>query len=42
MDVLEQINLNAAGLDIGDEQIYVAIPEGRQQESVTGVSNRSQ
>jgi len=28
LEALEQINLNAAGLDIGDDEIYVAIPEG--------------
>jgi len=33
-DVLEQINLNAAGLDIGAEEIYVAVPKGRDKESV--------
>jgi len=34
IDVLEQINLNAAGLDIGAEEIYVAVPKGRDEESV--------
>ena len=34
MDALEQINLNAAGLDIGAEEIYVAVPKGRDEESV--------
>jgi len=33
-DVLEQINLNAAGLDIGSEEIYAAVPKGRDKESV--------
>jgi transposase len=33
-DALEQINLNAAGVDIGAEEIYVAIPAGRDDESV--------
>jgi len=28
LDNLEQINLNAAGVDIGAEEIYVAIPKG--------------
>jgi transposase len=31
---LEQINFNAAGLDVGDEEIYVAVPEGRDEVSV--------
>jgi hypothetical protein len=31
---LKQINLNAAGLDIGDDEIYVAVPEGRDTVSV--------
>jgi len=34
MDALEQINLNAAGIDIGAEEIYVAVPKGRDEESV--------
>lgn len=36
MDVnaLEQINLNAAGVDIGAEEVYIAIPPGRDKESV--------
>lgn len=34
LDVLEQINLNAAGLDIGDDEIYAAVPEGRDDVSV--------
>jgi len=34
LDNLEQINLNAAGVDIGAEEIYVAIPKGRDEESV--------
>ncbi len=33
-DALEQINLNAAGADIGAEEIYVAVPVGRDEESV--------
>jgi len=32
--VLEQINLNAAGIDIGHETNYVAVPAGRSEESV--------
>ena len=34
MDALEQINLHAAGIDIGAEEIYVAVPKGRDEESV--------
>jgi len=34
LDALEQINLNAAGVDIGAEEIYVAIPKGRDKEGV--------
>jgi len=34
LEALEQINLNAAGLDIGDDDIYVAVPEGRDEVSV--------
>ena len=34
MDALEQLNLSAAGLDIGDAEIYVAVPEGRAKQSV--------
>ena len=34
LEVLEQINLNAAGLDIGDDEIYVAVPKGRDEVSV--------
>lgn len=34
LEALEQINLDAAGLDIGDAEIYVAVPEGRDSESV--------
>jgi transposase len=33
-DVLAQINLNAAGIDIGAEEIYVAIPAGRDTQNV--------
>jgi len=33
-DALEQINYNAAGLDIGAEEIYAAVPTGRDEESV--------
>jgi transposase len=34
LDALEQINLNAAGVDIGAEEIFVAIPKGRDNETV--------
>ncbi|MFH1712012.1 MAG: IS110 family transposase [Patescibacteria group bacterium] len=34
IDALEQINLNAAGIDIGAEEVYVAVPKGRDKESV--------
>lgn len=34
IDALAQINLNAAGIDIGAEEVYVAVPKGRDKESV--------
>jgi len=34
LDALEQINLNAAGIDIGAEEVYVAVPKGRDEEVV--------
>lgn len=34
LEALEQVNLNAAGLDIGDKEIYVAVPKGRDKASV--------
>lgn len=34
IDALAQINLNAAGLDIGAEEIYAAVPKGRSDTSV--------
>lgn len=34
IDTLEQINLHAAGIDIGAEELYVAVPPGRAQVSV--------
>ncbi len=34
LESLEQINLNAAGLDVGDNQIYVCVPEGRSENCV--------
>lgn len=34
MTALEQINFNASGLDIGSAEIWVAIPEGRDEQTV--------
>jgi transposase len=34
VDALEQINRNAAGIDIGAEEVYVAVPPDRDDESV--------
>lgn len=34
LDSLKQLNLNAAGLDIGSEEIWVCVPEDRDEESV--------
>jgi len=34
VNALEQINLNAAGIDIGAEELYVAVPGDRNEESV--------
>ena len=34
MTALEQINFNASGLDIGSSEIWVAIPEGRDEQTV--------
>ncbi len=34
LESLKQINLNAAGLDIGSSEIYVAVPEDRDPEPV--------
>ena len=34
VDAFEQINYNAAGLDIGDAEIYAAVPEGRDKDCV--------
>jgi transposase len=34
LNALEQINLNAAGIDIGAEEVYVAVPQGQDAESV--------
>src|SRR3972149_8621064 len=34
MDAFEQINHNAAGIDVGAEEFYVAVPKGRDTQSV--------
>jgi transposase len=34
LDVLDQINLNAAGLDIGAAEIWVSVPEDRSEQPV--------
>jgi transposase len=34
VNALEQIHSNAAGIDIGSEEMYVAVPPGRDDESV--------
>lgn len=34
VNALEQINLNAAGIDIGAEEVYVAVPPDRDEQSV--------
>ncbi len=34
MEPLKQINLNAAGIDIGSAEIWVCVPEGRDEKSV--------
>lgn len=34
VDALQQINLNAAGIDIGAEEIFVALPPDRDEQSV--------
>jgi len=39
VDALGQINENAAGIDIGAEEFYVAVPKGRDAESVRSFSN---
>jgi hypothetical protein len=31
LDALKQINLNAAGIDVGDSEMYVAVPEDRDE-----------
>jgi transposase len=34
LESLKQINLNAGGIDIGDTEIWVCVPEGRDKQSV--------
>ena len=34
IDTLKQINLNAAGIDVGSSELWVCVPEGRTEESV--------
>lgn len=34
LDALEEINLDAAGIDVGADELYVAVPKGRDTESV--------
>ena len=34
LEVMEQLNLNAAGLDVGAEEIYVCVPADRAEEAV--------
>jgi len=34
LNALEQINLNAAGLDVGDDEIWACVPAGRDELSV--------
>ena len=34
MDTLKQINLNAAGIDVGSSELWVCVPEGRAEKSV--------
>jgi transposase len=38
-DVLEQLNLNAAGIDIGSQEIYVSVPDDRDSEAVRKFSS---
>lgn len=33
-DTLEQLNLNAAGIDIGDREIWVAVPQERDEQPI--------
>ena len=41
-DALQQINLSAAGVDIGAEELYVAVPIGRDDESVRAFGHGSE
>ena len=34
LDALKQINLNAAGIDVGDSEMYVAVPQDRDIQCV--------
>jgi len=34
LDTLQQLNLNAAGLDIGAEEIYTCVPADRDEQSI--------
>jgi hypothetical protein len=34
LDALKQINFHAAGIDVGDSEMYVAVPEDRDQQFV--------
>jgi hypothetical protein len=34
LDALKQINYNAAGIDVGDNEMYVAVPEDRDEQCV--------
>ncbi len=34
LDAFDQINLNAAGIDVGANEFYVAVPKERSEESV--------
>lgn len=34
VDALKQINLNAAGIDVGAQEVYVAVPPDRSEQSV--------
>jgi len=34
LDALKQINFNAAGVDVGDSEMYVAVPEDRDEQCV--------
>lgn len=34
LDALKQINFNAAGIDVGDSEMYVAVPEDRDEQFV--------